>query len=311
MDSTHTPPVAVIDIGSNNVRMVVYAGALPLHILYLEGMRCGLGQDLSHTGVLYGNGAAAALEYIPYLYRTAKNMGCRPICAVATAALRNASDCRQFLARLKRKCPLHIRVISGTEEARLSALGAMHQVDNPSGIVADLGGGSMDIAGVQGDKIFAMTSIPIGALSLNKYPPLCEVKPLVKAQFKQHFCNKTFADVATIYVVGGILRALMSQYMYDTVPHMQRVTKSDRKQKLQGFTVASTDMMDMVDAVLKKRRSVYTMPDLGNMRYPYATLACYMLKQLIKKSKAPHITACTGGLRDGVFLDLVQSGCNR
>ena len=303
-DSGH---IAIIDIGSNNIRMGIYEGYMPPNLLHIESRKCGLGQNLALTGVLYPLGVKRALAYVPYLYHMAQTMGCGTrVYAVATAAVRNATDGSHMLSELRKKCPLNIQVISGKEEAHLSALGAVHNIKNPKGIVADLGGGSMEIACVNGTHIFAMTSLPIGALSLGEFPPLSHIEETIKPIFKKHLHPDTFADFDTLYMVGGMWRAIMCQYMYDTMPQTQHLTKIDRKNQLHNFSVSGKHMLAMIHPILNGTRNISTLHDLGG-RYPYVIPGCYMLKHLIKKANIKTITTSTGGLRDGVFIKKVQN----
>lgn len=312
---THSTPqqqaekIAIIDIGSNNIRMGVYAHTLPLQLLHLEGNRCGLGQDLARTGALHPDGCTIALEYIPNLYTLALEMGCTCIVAVATAALRNATDAKDFLNTLSTICPLKIDVITGETEAYLSALGATHTLEKPQGIVADLGGGSMDIANVDYTKdtpIFGTTSIPFGALSWGKNPTLGTIKPLIKQAIANYIDFVSCQDFKTLYVVGGILRAIVSQYIYDKDESVRLLSKSERKKHLHGITVPRDDMLAFLKTILKKQRPIYTLYEINEGRFPYIIPSCYMLKRLIQKSNISHVTACTSGLRDGVFLNTMQ-----
>ena len=98
--------MAIIDIGSNNIRMGIYEGHMPLNLLHIESRKCGLGQNLALTGVLYPLGVERTLAYVPYLYHMAQKMGCGTrIYAVATAAIRNATDGSHILSELQKNAP--------------------------------------------------------------------------------------------------------------------------------------------------------------------------------------------------------------
>ena len=164
----------------------------------------------------------------------------------------------------------------------------------------------MEIAGVNGTHIFAMTSLPIGALSLGEFPPSSRIKETIKPIFKKHLHPDTFVDFDTLYMVGGMWRAMMCQYMYDTMPKTQHLTRIDRKNQLHNFSVSSKHMLAMIRPILNGTRNISTLHDLGRSRYPYVIPSCYMFKHLIKKANIKTIITSTGGVRDGVFIKKVQ-----
>jgi exopolyphosphatase/guanosine-5'-triphosphate,3'-diphosphate pyrophosphatase len=137
-------PVAIIDIGSNSVRLVVYDGAKRAPIpVFNEKVLCGLGRGLDSTGRLNPEGAKLALESLHRFAALTQAMGVSDIDAFATAAVREATDASDFVAVVERDCGFPVRVISGVEEARLSALGVLAEIPQANGIMGDLGGASL------------------------------------------------------------------------------------------------------------------------------------------------------------------------
>ncbi len=156
-------PVGVIDIGSNSIRLVVYDGLrrAPFPI-FNEKVLCGLGRELDQTGRLAPAAIEPALENLDRFVRLADAMGVRRLDPIATAAVREATDGAAFVEAILRRCGLEVRVISGEEEARLSALGVGSAFPGATGLVGDLGGGSLELVVFDEGDQGAHATLPIG-----------------------------------------------------------------------------------------------------------------------------------------------------
>src|ERR1700753_1212019 len=134
--------VAVIDIGSNSVRLVVYASmARSLVSVFNEKTLCGLGREVQSTGLLAPDAVAKALTSLRRFRALCKVQKVGRVHAIATAACRDASNAPDFIAQAERICGVPIEILSGPREARLSALGVISGVHNPDGIGGDLRAG--------------------------------------------------------------------------------------------------------------------------------------------------------------------------
>src|SRR6185369_4738189 len=149
--------VAVIDIGSNSVRRVVYETmARRLVTIFDEKALCGLGREVESTGLLAEDAVARALCRIQQVGR---------VFAIATAACRDARNGPDFIAKAERICGADIEILSGPREAKLSALGVVYGIHNPDGIVGDLGGGSLELIDVHGGRVSSGVTLPLGSLA--------------------------------------------------------------------------------------------------------------------------------------------------
>jgi exopolyphosphatase/guanosine-5'-triphosphate,3'-diphosphate pyrophosphatase len=131
--------VAVIDIGSNSIRLEIFDGLTRAFCpLFNEKVICALGRDLKSTGRLSEKGAELALINLPRFTRMARGMGAARIDMLATAAVREAENGAEFIAEVERRCGQEVRVLSGAEEARISALGVLAGIPDADGIMGDL-----------------------------------------------------------------------------------------------------------------------------------------------------------------------------
>ncbi|MGH6960413.1 MAG: Ppx/GppA family phosphatase, partial [Dongiaceae bacterium] len=148
--------VAVVDIGSNSIRLVVFTGPTRAPMpLFNEKVLCGLGRGLDASGKLNEAGVKLALENLARFVRLAEAMEVCQIDLLATAAVRDAKNCADFVAEAERRCGVAVRVISGEEEARLSALGVLSGIPGADGLMGDLGGGSVEIVALHKGEIGA------------------------------------------------------------------------------------------------------------------------------------------------------------
>jgi exopolyphosphatase/guanosine-5'-triphosphate,3'-diphosphate pyrophosphatase len=139
------PPVAVIDIGSNSVRLVVYEGLTrSLTPICNEKVLAGLGREVLSTGLLAEDAVDKALAALVRFRSLCHAMRVGRLWAIATAACRDARNGRAFINRAEKVCGVPITILSGRREAELSALGITSGFHKPDGIVSDLGGGSLD-----------------------------------------------------------------------------------------------------------------------------------------------------------------------
>ena len=159
--------VAVIDIGSNSVRLVVYEQmARSLVSVFNEKTLCGLGREVQSTGLLAPDAVDKALTSLKRFHALCKIQRVGRVHAIATAACRDASNGPDFITRAERICGVPIEILSGPREAKLSALGVISGIHRPDGIVGDLGGGSLELVDVRGHRIRGGVTLPLGSLAL-------------------------------------------------------------------------------------------------------------------------------------------------
>src|SRR3982075_1634377 len=209
--------VAVIDIGSNSVRLVFYESMTrSLVSIFNEKTLCGLGREVQTTGLLAPDAVAKALTSLRRFRALCRVMKVGRVHAIATAACRDATNGPDFIAKAERICGVHIEILSGPREAKLSALGVVSGVHLPNGIVGDLGGGSLELIDVQGNRVHSGVTLPLGSLALQD----ASHKSLKRAE---RMVKTDLSDVAqlkagrgrTFYAVGGTWRALAG------TPHLQ------------------------------------------------------------------------------------------
>ncbi len=157
---------AVIDIGSNTMRLAVYQIQDNRAVMVLKKKRIVGLAGYVRDGVMTEAGIDAAGEVLEAFRHFLDEFGITQVTAFTTAALRNAANSRVAVAELSRRGGFPIRVISGEEEAELDFLAAARGLGTIRGLLVDIGGGSTELVAYEGAAIREKASLPAGSLSL-------------------------------------------------------------------------------------------------------------------------------------------------
>ena len=206
----------MIDVGSNSVRLVVYenGGRAPLPI-FNEKVLCGLGRGLDRTGRMPDKGVRKALESLHRFAQLCPQMGVREFQAVATAAVREASNGPEFLETVRSECGLELRLLTGDREAEVSAAGVVSAIPRASGLAADLGGASLELTLLDEGRVAERISLPLGTVRRNGDESIPDSKRAVREQLGNLAWLK-LASNQSLYLVGGSWRALARIHMDET-----------------------------------------------------------------------------------------------
>src|SRR5277367_1465194 len=214
----HGPPIAVIDIGSNSVRLVAYEGLTrsPTEI-FNEKALCGLGREVQSTKLLAADAVQHALATLKRFRALCTTMGVHRTLAIATAACRDAKNGPAFIKLAERIVGTDIDVLSGVREAELTALGVISGVHHADGVVGDLGGGSLELIDVRGTRARRGLTRPLGGLALADISAqsVKKAEKFVKETLDSLPMLKECRD-RSFYAVGGTWRALARLHMWQT-----------------------------------------------------------------------------------------------
>jgi len=205
---------AVIDIGSNTVRLVIFGGPARVPVtLYNEKVTARLGRGVAEDDRLSAKSMRVALASLARFAALLRLRGVMDVECVATAAVRDASNGATFLARIA-ELGLSPRLLSGEEEALTGAHGVLAAFPGAQGVVADLGGGSLELTDIAANRCTHGVSMPLGTLRL----------PMLRAGGAEKFARRvrkmlgaaewSGAHGQDLYLVGGSWRAL-ARYAMD------------------------------------------------------------------------------------------------
>ncbi|HZU50534.1 MAG TPA: Ppx/GppA family phosphatase, partial [Sphingomicrobium sp.] len=199
---------AIIDIGSNSVRLVVYAGPARVPApIFNEKVLAGLGVGLARSGRLPPVGRAKALAALRRFRLLIDHMNVKRTIAVATAAVRDAADGAEFIREVE-QMGINCQVLSAREEADLAGQGVLSGIPGAEGIVGDLGGGSLELVNLVGGEPVSGISMPLGVLRLEASASgEREARKLLRSTLKGS-CLTGQTSSRPFYMVGGSWRAL-------------------------------------------------------------------------------------------------------
>jgi exopolyphosphatase/guanosine-5'-triphosphate,3'-diphosphate pyrophosphatase len=217
-------PVAVLDIGSNSVRLVVYERhARALTPLYNEKSSCALGRGVGQTGRLAEANMAQALDAIKRFALVTRLMRVGKVFALATSAVRDAANRDEFVSAVSEVIGTPVHVLTGEEEAHFAALGAVAGIPGFTGVVGDLGGGSLELSRITGGLDTDGESFELGVIRLQDDS---DTSPEKAAKLVRDMLSKSrlpqLAAGATFAAIGGTWRSLakMHQNVTDYPLHM-------------------------------------------------------------------------------------------
>jgi exopolyphosphatase / guanosine-5'-triphosphate,3'-diphosphate pyrophosphatase len=294
------PPIAVVDIGSNSVRLVVYEALTRSPTpLFNEKALCGLGREVQSTGLLAADAVDHALSTLKRYAALCTTMGVKRVLAIATAACRDARNGRAFVKLAERTIGTEIDVLSGGREAELTALGVISGVHRADGVVGDLGGGSLELVDVHGTRARRGLTRPLGGLALADI----SAKSVKKAE---KFVKKTLSALPmlracedrTFYAVGGTWRSLARLHMWQTGYPLH---------VMHGYAIHADEAMEF--AKLLHRVDVETLANIdvvASARRPLLPYAALVLEYVLRVGKPRQVVFSALGVREGLLYSLLK-----
>lgn len=289
-------PIGVVDIGSNSVRLVIYDRLVrsPL-ALFNEKSLCAIGRNMVRTGVLDEEGSEAALAALSRFQEVARSVGVSRLETFATAAVRDAQNGAEFVARARSAIGTPIRILSGEDEARFAAEGVLAAIPEAEGVVGDLGGGSLELSFVGQGKHAGGLTLPFGPLRLMD---LSEGRPdraraIVDAELEK-LPGLERLKARSLYAVGGVWRNIARMHL-ENVQHPVRILHHyeiprDRAIEFTGLIAGlSRRSLESVAGVTRKRAEAI----------PYGAV---VMERLLKLGKLDRVIISAFGVREGLLF---------
>ncbi|MCJ8309334.1 MAG: exopolyphosphatase [Rhizobiaceae bacterium] len=292
-------PVAIIDIGSNSVRLVVYEGLSRSPTpLYNEKILCGLGAHIASTGRLDDVAVERALATLRRFRMLAEQAGATQIRTLATAAAREAANGPEFTRRASEVLGAPIHVLTGIEEAMYAAYGIQCGFIDPQGVVADMGGGSVELTRIQGAPTGEGITLPLGGLRLQDQSgsDVIAARKFVRESLKGVKVLQQ-SKGSTFYAVGGTWRSMgrlhMTRAKYPlTVMHHYEISAKEARKLCSRLTSKNPSAMRGMDAVSSNRRALM----------PFGAV---LLSEIMAVMKPERIVFSGLGVREGYLYSLL------
>lgn len=286
---------AVIDVGSNSVRLVIYRlDGRAIWTVYNEKALAGLGRDAPATGRLSPEGVEAALVVLRRFRALLDGWKAEDVMVVATAAVRDAADGPHFLKRVREETGLTVRLLAGEEEARYAALGVLAGDPTAEGVVGDLGGSSLELVRLKEGQPGEGVTLPLGPFALGAPRPLVieRTRHVIEKALEPH--AKRFASKA-FHAVGGAWRNLALLHM-ELAGYPLRVAHQ--------YEMGRGDAVELARFVERQSKaSLQRIEGLSKRRFETLPYAALVLEAAIDALKVEKIVISAFGLREGLLLE--------
>ncbi len=290
---------AVIDIGSNSARMVIFerTSRYGFHLLHEIKSKVRISEGAyQNEGHLQPHAIERAIHALHDFQSLALSYGARKILCVATSAVRDAPNRQDFLSLVKKQLGLSIRVIEGEKESYYGAVSAVNLLPVIDGVTVDIGGGSTELALIKNKRIISTVSLPLGTVRLkelfsDKGSSLKKAQKLIDdelANLPADFCTDQ------LIAIGGTNRAIATAIMADTKYPIDT---------LHGYCYTAKEKIRYCDKIL----SAATDNDLRKLKVKEERMdvmkeGSLIIKTIIEKLGCKEIIVSGAGVREGVFL---------
>jgi exopolyphosphatase/guanosine-5'-triphosphate,3'-diphosphate pyrophosphatase len=263
--------------------------------VFNEKVMAGLGRDLAQTSALSKNGAEVALRALKRFATIIEARQIADVFAVATAAVREAKDGRAFAQRAAKETNIALRILTGAEEARLSALGVSAGAPDAAGLVGDLGGASLELIEIGVNGLGRGETFALGPLALAN-------ETAFDYERVSRLVNESLAGTRLLgarggdfYAVGGAWRAL------------GRIDIGQRHHPLgvlQHYEMSRADVLKLVEVVRRQsRKSLERIEDSAAKRAETLPYAAVVLEQVMLAGAFERVILSAFGLREGVLIE--------
>ena len=301
MTATHS---AIIDIGSNSVRLVVYQG--PARVpspIFNEKVMAGLGRGLAATGTIDAESMALARTALERFAWLTREMGVEDVRTVATAAVRDASNGAELIAAAG-ALGLPVELLSGEAEATAAGLGVLSAIPHADGIVGDLGGGSLELVRIVAGTVTDRISFPLGVLRL------AAIREGGKGALERRV-EELLGDAGwtkrgaggPLYMVGGSWRALAK---------LDMALNSYPLPILHGYAMSANEVARLGRSIAQiDKARLKAITDVSSARLPTLADAAALLALLMKRLGCTSAVASSHGLREGLLFERLPAAARR
>ena len=293
-------PIAVIDIGSNSARVVIYQqlSSNSFKVIYEEKSKVRIGEGAYlKEGYLQDiplQRAYKALQSFnsqiiksPNIYKT--------IC-VATSALRDAPNSQEFVTYIKKELEIDINIIDGKKEAYYGSLASLHLLPVENGITIDIGGGSTDIGLIKDSKIVDTYSLDLGTVRLKElFSDKVESIEIVEEYINQALNKipKHFTSSSAIGI-GGTARTLSKAIM--------KYEGNDSK-TVHNFSYNYENYKEFFSKIVLSNNKLLKELGVSKSRLDTIREGTLIWKKVLEKIQATKVISSAVGVREGIFLE--------
>jgi exopolyphosphatase/guanosine-5'-triphosphate,3'-diphosphate pyrophosphatase len=301
--------LGAIDIGTNSIRLVVAEVNADGSYQVLEEERemTRLGHGLFERGRLTNDAMERSFAALAKMKTIADGFVVEELRAVATSAVREASNGRTFCQELRRRCGLRVEIISGDEEAQLTLRSAVHHFDlaGRSVAVVDIGGGSMEVTLAAGAVVDQVYTLPLGAVRLTEaYGGDEQLSPKRWRRLRRGIDRVLDERLGKPPFYPEMM--IGSGGTFTNLAEMAKAEREGTTKNVQGYALSRAEIVHLLhrlrETPLDVRRQT---PGLNPRRADIIVAGAAAVSRLAKRLGTQQILVNTGGLRDGLLLAMI------
>lgn len=287
---------AVVDLGSNSVRLVIYEGEArnPVQI-FNEKAVLRLAKGMTKTGRLDQKALEQTETVLRRYAAIVRAMGAAPFEVLATSAVRDAENGAEFVRDMAERMPeMRINILGGEQEAMLCAEGVLCGIPGADGVLGDLGGGSLELVRLDAGRVGAAATLPIGVLRLADHAggDLVKARAIVTSALEQTPFIREAAG-RDLYLSGGAFRALARIHIAQTGYPLNMV---------HHYTIGREEARDLAGVIGEAgRKLIERMPGVPKRRIDDLPYAALILRRLLRETGVNRVVFSANGLREGWF----------
>jgi exopolyphosphatase/guanosine-5'-triphosphate,3'-diphosphate pyrophosphatase len=288
---------AVIDLGSNSVRLVIYdCSSTHPQPYFNEKVVAGLAQGIEKTGELSPEGVELASAALFRFARLCRQLDVERVMILATAAVREARNGPAFVDRIESNCGVKVEIVSGEREASLSAKGILASNPGADGLVADIGGGSLDVIELDNGKPGRFATLPLGTIRLPEHVGFDRKK--AKSWAEELIGGVDWlGDLKgrNFYPIGGAWRALGRTAMDHASYPLEIIDNYviDRQR--------ATDIAQLVGS--QSAASLKSLPSIPKRRAETVPFAAIVMERLLKVIRPDRVVFSASSMREGCVYE--------
>ncbi len=298
--------LAAIDIGSNSIHMLVVERGVAgsFRVLDREREMVRLGKSALGEGALSPKAMRRGLETLLRMTTLARLRGAREIVAVATSAVREASNGTDFLQQLRALAGLDVRVLTGEEEARLIYRAVQHAVDLGEGVqlLVDIGGGSTEWCVVRRGELKSAQSVPLGSLRcaalLDGDPPSPRSLDRLRLAIRESLArlrkpvrvDRLIATSGTAGCCGDLADHFAGRERGASPGGLRELKRRDLEQVVERLRTMG-------------RKQIAALPPVGEPRSGSILAGALLLEEVVRRAGVERLQLCDRALREGLVLE--------
>jgi len=291
--------IGVMDVGSNSVRLVVYdVRGRAMQPRFNEKVLAGLGRGLNATGKLNPEGVEVAIAALSRFASITRAQKVEALFPFATAAVREATDGKEFADRVKKETGVTLRILSGADEARFAAEGVLAGTPGVDGVAGDLGGSSLELARLVNGRYEGGSTYPLGPLALDGGGPFNEDKVMSRVKDVLSGAAELKKSGDVFFAVGGAWRSIGTIHMELTRAPLHM---------LQNYEMDAADLSKLLAEILSGKKHVELVTEVARKRAATIPYAAAVLKSVIDIGKFKSVMISSYGVREGIIFDSLDA----